>query len=74
MHETRWKEDWSEVYARDPEDAAEKFAEERDQGGDYDIIRGGSAEIEVREQGSTETYIVDVAAESVPQYTGSLRF
>ena len=74
LHETKWEEDWSEIHALDPEGAAERFAEQCDQGGDYNIIRSGSAEIEVRKPGSAEVFIVDIAAESVPEYSGSLRF
>lgn len=73
MHETKWQDDWSEVHANDAEEAASKFAEEYDRGGDYDIIRRGSAEIEVRKQGDETVTLVDVSAESVPQYRAYAR-
>lgn len=69
MYERRWEEDWVEVYATDAEDAATTFAEQSDRGGDYDIIRRGSAEVEVRKQGETEVTQWDIQAESVPEYT-----
>lgn len=59
---------WSEVYARDSEEAAEKFAEESDCDGDYTIIRNGSAEIWTRDgDGLVEKW--DIEAESCPTYT-----
>jgi hypothetical protein len=73
VHETKWEEHWHEVYARDAEDAAEKFAERSDCEGDYTIIQTGCAEIEVRKLGETETVIVDISAETVPQYRGEVR-
>lgn len=73
IFETKWQNDWTEVYATDAEDAAERFAEEYDQGGDYTIIRDGNAEIEVRRQGSDEAAIFDISAESVPEYTAHAR-
>ena len=68
LYETRWEEDWIEVHAADAEDAATTFAEQYDQGGDYDIIRRGSAEVEVRKLGETEVTQWDIQAESIPQY------
>lgn len=68
LYETRWQEDWHEVNADSAETAARKFAEQYDQGGDYDIIKRGSAEIEVRKQGDNAVTLMDVSAESVPQY------
>jgi hypothetical protein len=62
-------DDWYEVHASDAEDAAARFAEEYDQGGDYDIIKRGSAEVEVRKQGEEVIQLIDVTAESVPQYS-----
>lgn len=69
MHETKWEEDWSQIHALSASSAAEKFCDERDSGGDYDIIREGNAEIEVRKPGDAEVTIFDISAESVPQYT-----
>ena len=69
LYETRWEEDWVEIYAADAADAATTFAERHDQGGDYDIVRRGSAEVEVRKLGETEVTQWDIQAESVPQYS-----
>ena len=71
--ETKWQNDWTEVRAHDAERAAEKFCEMQDRGGDYDVIRRGSAEVEVRQSGSEEIKLIDVWAESVPQYHGRVR-
>jgi hypothetical protein len=62
-------DDWHEVRAADAETAAEKFCQQYDSGGDYDIIRRGSAEVEVRKPGDGgEVTVWDVTAESVPEY------
>lgn len=66
-------DEWNEVHGWDAEDAAAKFAEQYDEGGDYDIIRRGSAEIEVRKQGDEAITLVDISAESVPQYSAHAR-
>lgn len=34
-----------EIFAKDAEDAAENYAEDRDRNGDYTIIRNGEAEV-----------------------------
>lgn len=73
IHETKFEEDWSEVYADSADSAAAKFAEEYDAGGDYTIIRRGSAEVEVRKPGETEFIIFDIQAESMPQYSAWAR-
>lgn len=59
---------WCEVHAIDAETAAEKFCDEYDSGGDYNIIRCGSAEIEVRKLGGADISLWDIWAESVPEY------
>lgn len=62
------EENWSEIYAPDAEDAAERFAQESDCDGDYIIIRNGSAEIWTRDaDGTVEKW--DIEAESEPTYT-----
>lgn len=66
-------DEWYDVHGWDVEDAAAKFAERYDEGGDYDIIRRGSAEIEVRKQGDATIIMVDISAESVPQYYARTR-
>lgn len=73
MHATKWEEDWSEVHAHDAEDAASAFAKQYDQNGDYIIIQFGGAVIEVRKRGEEGAFLIDVTAESVPQYHGYLR-
>lgn len=73
IFETKWENDWVEVRARDAEQAATKFAEQYDQGGDYDIIQRGGDEIEVRKSGDDKIVMVDVSAESVPHYYGRVR-
>lgn len=61
-------DEWMDVHADDAETAAEKFCEQYDSGGDYDIIRCGSAEVEVRKPGDAEASLWDISAESVPEY------
>lgn len=58
----------SKIYARDPETAAEKWADENDCNGDYTIIRGNEAKISVRAADGTITRWI-VTGESVPEYT-----
>ena len=56
------------IFARDPESAAEKWADQHDCEGDYTIIRGTEAVVSVRdEQGNVTRWIV--SGESVPEYT-----
>lgn len=69
----QYEEEWRTVHATDAEDAAAKFCEEYDQDGDYDIIRRGGEEIEVRKPDDENIIIVDVDAESVPHYYGHAR-
>lgn len=73
IFETKWQEDWHEVRANSPERAAQKFAEEYDCHGDYDILKRGSEEVEVRKQGEETITLVDISAESVPTYYAEVR-
>ena len=73
IYTRKYEEDWREVYATDAEEAAAKFCEQYDQDGDYDIIRRGGEEIEVRKSKKDTVIIVDVEAESVPHYYGHER-
>lgn len=73
VFETKYENDWQEVYAVDAERAAEKFAEDYDCHGDYDIVKRGCEEIEVRKAGSADIMMVDISAESRPHYYGSVR-
>lgn len=62
--------DWSEQYATDAEEAAEKFAERSDCEGDYTIIRRGSGEIWVRDaEGAVTRW--SIHAEAVPTYSAN---
>lgn len=61
--------DWSTIYALDPEDAAERFAEQYDSGGEYTIVREGEARVEVQLQDRETIKLFEVTAESVPQYS-----
>jgi hypothetical protein len=57
------------IYARDAEEAAEKFAEYDDQrSADYAIVSGNEAEIWVREPTTGEIKKFMVHGESVPKY------
>jgi hypothetical protein len=67
------EEDWHAVHANDAGQAAAKFCEAYDQDGDYDIVRRGSEEIEVRKSAGDKIIIIDVSAESVPHYYGRAR-
>lgn len=59
---------WAEVYAHDPESAAEEFAAESDRGGDYMVLRGGEHNVLVRDRdGEITTWVV--TAEATPVYT-----
>jgi hypothetical protein len=68
LHETKWEEGWSTVYAIDAEEAAEKFCEQYDSDGEYSIVQSGSAEVEVRKPGEDVVTLFGVDAETVPQY------
>lgn len=70
---TRWENDWTEVHARDAEDAASKFCERYDSDGEYSIIQDGGAEIEVRKLGEDQITQVEISAESVPTYYAHAR-
>jgi hypothetical protein len=69
----QYEEEWTTVHGSDAEDAAAKFCENYDAGGDYDIVRRGGDEIEVRKSEGAEIVIVDVEAETVPHYYGHER-
>lgn len=56
------------IYAHQPDDAAEKYADESDCEGDYTIIRGSPATILVRDSQGNVTHW-EVSGESVPSYT-----
>lgn len=73
VFETKWQNEWHEVHGNDPEQAAARFCEIYDRNGDYDIVRRGGDEIEVRKPGDDEIIMVDVSAESVPHYYGHVR-
>ena len=73
IYTRKYEEDWHEVHANDVEAAAAKFCESYDQNGDYDIVRRGHEEIEVRKLGDDEVIIVDVEAETIPHYYGHER-
>ncbi len=51
--------------------AAEKWAEIDDAGGDYNIIKGGDAKVNVRHATGTKIYTFSVRGESLPQYTAT---
>src|ERR1700685_2237414 len=67
------RNDWTEVHGIDPERAAARFAECYDRNGDYDIIRRGGDEIEVRKPGEDKIVLVNVSAETVPHYYGHIQ-
>jgi hypothetical protein len=68
-HGVDWK-DCATIEALDHEQAAEKWAEEDDQQGDYTIIGyGGSEEIHVREQGQSDIKTFKVYAKSRAYYS-----
>lgn len=58
---------FSPVWAYDAEAAAEKYAEECDQDGEYTILKNGSAEIWVQDADGVCTRW-SIEAESEPQY------
>jgi hypothetical protein len=60
-------DDWRDFYARDPEEAAEKWAERYDSYGDYTIVNGSSAIVDVMDEEETVTKF-EVTGESVPSY------
>lgn len=71
----QWKEDrdWREVYAADPEAAAEKFAGDYDCENEYSILQEGDRcerIIEVRLDGGAPTRW-NISAENVPHYYAS---
>ena len=68
----KYEEEWIEVHANDEEQAAAKFCEQYDQNGEYDIVRRGGEEIEVRKSEGAEIVLVNVEAETVPHYYGHI--
>lgn len=67
-HGDDW-EDCDNIEAFDHEEAAEKWAEEDDQQGDYGIISSGeSEEIFIRREGESDIKKFKVWAESCPHY------
>lgn len=77
-----WSEDYGEtrersaqkVRASDAEEAAEKYAEQSDEGGDYTIIKGSPVDVCVVPLGApagTKPSRFHVEGESVPEYTAS---
>ena len=60
------------VIAHDAELAAEKFAENWDSEGDYDILRGREFGVKVTAADGAETFW-EVTGESVPNYTAMRR-
>lgn len=66
-------DDATQVCARDAERAAEKYCEQWDSGGDYDVIRSGSANVKVTDPRTGEATFWEIVAESVPQYTAYSR-
>lgn len=60
-------QDWREIYSKEAECAAEKYADVSDAEGDYTIIRGSDAEVWVRDCSGTITKW-QVSGESVPKY------
>lgn len=61
-------DDWSEVRARDDEEAAEMAAEQWDQEDYYLIRTGNCTTIQVRDTNSQEVTFWSVHAESIPTY------
>lgn len=63
------------VYARQADEAAERYAQESDEGGDYDIVGGRSTPlVHVRldgDEGEGHAYFVE--GEAVPQYRARLK-
>jgi len=60
--------DASTIYANDPGEAAEKWAEQMDSYGDYWIVQGGQPIVCVQRCGDDEISYQAVSGESVPQY------
>lgn len=64
-------DDYRQVYARHPDDAAEKAAEEYDSNGEYDILRGGEHFAWVKPATGGDVKKFAVSGESVPQYSAT---
>lgn len=72
--EVKWEEDWQDIRATDPEEAAEAFAERWDcEGGEYGIVGGRYREgfiVQVRKPGEAEFERWAIEGEAVPKYYG----
>ena len=62
-------DDYREIRARDAEHAAEKYAEEYDQGGDYYVVGGSPIDVIVADADGQNEKTFNVKGEAVPQYT-----
>lgn len=61
-------DDWRTFYALDAEQAAEKWAERYDSYGDYTIVQGSPATVDVQDSEGKATRFI-VHGESVPSYS-----
>lgn len=66
--EAPYDTDWENYHAWDSEEAAEKFAEEYDQCGDYTVIKGTPIIVQVRKPGSDVVERFEIRAEAEPRY------
>jgi hypothetical protein len=62
------REDTRRIHAIDAQQAAEKWAEIEDCGGDYDIVRGDEKLVHVSLEGSDVVRIFLVSGEATPVY------
>lgn len=63
------RDDADDIYARDAETAAKRWARAFDAGGDYDIVRGAQYIVHVLQAGVAETLrTFRVHGETVPEY------
>lgn len=67
------EDEWDAIHARSPRDAAERWAQRHDEGGDYDIVNGSPATLRVRLSGTSEWQTFVVHGETVPDYTAHLQ-
>ena len=73
IYDKKYPNDWTEVHGIDPARAAARFAECYDRNGDYDIIKRGGDEIEVRKPGEDKIILVTISTETVPHYYGHIQ-
>lgn len=59
------------MYGRDAGEAVERWAQQEDARGDYDIVGGSPATVHVAEVGSAEVATWVVEGRSVPEYTAT---